>query len=80
MNWLNLAVSVSRPWLALIKAPELDAGVCSVELGGLSFSGTGGEVPFSRLLFRPGRISLPDTDRRDNSTRAMQQQIERSSQ
>jgi CspA family cold shock protein len=53
----------------MTKAPELDAGVCRVELGGVYFSGTG-EVQFSRGLFLPGRICLPDADRRDNSTRA----------
>ncbi len=68
MNWLNLAVSVPRPWLALTKAPELDAGVCSVELGGLSFSGTSGEVPFARVLSVPVVFAQPDADRRDNST------------
>jgi len=41
----------------MTKAPELDAGVCRVELGGLSFSGTG-EVQFSRGLF-PSRSYLP---------------------
>jgi hypothetical protein len=50
----------------MMKAPELDADVCGVELGGLSFSGTKGE-PILSCAFRPGRIAYPDADRRDNS-------------
>jgi len=80
VNCLNLAVFVLRPWQAMAKAPELGAGVWGAELGGLFFSGTNSEVPFSRVAFRPGRYSSRTPTRRDNSIAEMQRLIERSSQ
>src|SRR3979490_789346 len=56
----------------MAKAPELGAGVGGVELGGLFFSGTNGEVPFSHVAFRPGRYSSRTPTRRDNSIAEMQ--------
>jgi hypothetical protein len=60
VNWLNLAVFVYFPLLATTKAPELDAEVCGVELGGLSLSGADLSVPLTRMPFRRTALSVPD--------------------
>ncbi len=58
LDWLNLAVPVQIPLLAMTKAPELDAEtVCGAKLGGLSLSGAGLPVYFIRMPFRPA-VSL----------------------
>ncbi len=50
----------------MTKAPELDADVCGVELGGLSFSGTNSEVRFLMCLSVPVVFPSRTPTRRDN--------------
>src|SRR5258706_15427893 len=52
--------------LAMTKAPELDADVCGVELGGLSFSGTNSEVRFLMGLSVPVVFPSRTPTRRDS--------------
>lgn len=80
VNWLSLAVSVLRPWLAIAKAPELGAVVCGAELGGpFLFWYERHSAGFSHGFPSQSFPSRTPT-RRDNLIAEMQRLIERGSQ